>query len=85
MKTFLPVLASQFHSAGIKLEWIMLIHIITTSQIRILQLCIFYFKEAKESRLWLRLCEVGNNKELEQEQNELITEALELTKNFLAR
>ena len=39
-------------------------------------------KEAKESRLWLRLCDISNSKELEQEQKELIQEAEELTKIF---
>lgn len=39
-------------------------------------------KEAKESRLWLRLCDIGNKKDLEKEQRELIQEALELTKIF---
>lgn len=39
-------------------------------------------KEAKESRLWLRLCVVGENSELKNEQIALIQEALELTKIF---
>ena len=39
-------------------------------------------KEAKESRLWLRLCEVGDNKDMHNEQKALITEAKELTKIF---
>lgn len=39
-------------------------------------------KESKESRLWLRLCAVGDNKQLQKEQAELIQEALELTKIF---
>jgi len=39
-------------------------------------------KEAKESRLWLRLCDTGENKELKGEQKELIQEAIELTKIF---
>ena len=39
-------------------------------------------KEAKESRLWLRLCDIGKNQELEKEQQELIQEAIELTKIF---
>lgn len=39
-------------------------------------------KEVKESRLWLRLAETNNNKELIQEQRELILEAIELTKIF---
>lgn len=38
-------------------------------------------KEAKESKLWLKLCEI-NNRELISEQNNLIQEALELTKIF---
>ena len=38
-------------------------------------------KEAKESRLWLRLC-TTNNQALEQEKEVLIQEALELTKIF---
>lgn len=41
-------------------------------------------KESKESRLWLRLCEVGNNKELEKERLKLIQEATELIKIFHA-
>jgi len=39
-------------------------------------------KEAKESCLWLRLCEIGDNKELIREQKELIQEAIELRKIF---
>lgn len=39
-------------------------------------------KEAKESKLWLRLCEIGENQNLEKEQEELIQEATELTKIF---
>lgn len=39
-------------------------------------------KEAKESRLWLRLCDIGNSEELEKEQKELFQEAVELTKIF---
>ena len=39
-------------------------------------------KEAKESRLWLRLCDTKNDKELKKEQKELIQEATELTKIF---
>jgi four helix bundle protein len=39
-------------------------------------------KEAKESRLWLRLCEVGNDDKLKKNQKKLIQEALELTKIF---
>ena len=39
-------------------------------------------KEAKESRLWLRLSDTNNNKELKEEQQKLIQEAIELTKIF---
>lgn len=39
-------------------------------------------KEAKESRLWLRLCDIGGSEELKIEQEELIQEAIELTKIF---
>ena len=39
-------------------------------------------KEAKESRLWLRLSDPGDNESLKQERLELIGEALELTKIF---
>lgn len=39
-------------------------------------------KETKESRLWLRLCDIGSRRELEKEQKELIQEAMELTKIF---
>jgi len=39
-------------------------------------------KEAKESRLWLRLCDIGDNQDLEKEQKEFIQEAQELTKIF---
>lgn len=39
-------------------------------------------KESKESRLWLRLCVVGTNSELQIEQKELIQEAFELTRIF---
>lgn len=39
-------------------------------------------KEAKESRLWLELCDTGGSKELDQEQKDLIREAVELTKIF---
>jgi len=39
-------------------------------------------KEAKESRLFLRLCSPGNNPELIKEQKELVQEALELTKIY---
>jgi len=39
-------------------------------------------KEAKESRLWLRLCTTGDNQDLKKEQELLIQEAMELTKIF---
>jgi len=39
-------------------------------------------KEAKESRYWLRLIDVGSNGELEQEREALETEARELTHIF---
>jgi len=39
-------------------------------------------KETKESCLWLRLCDVGNDLELKREQKELIQEAIELRKIF---
>ena len=39
-------------------------------------------KEAKESRLWLRLIETGNSEELLKMQKSLIQEAIELTKIF---
>ena len=39
-------------------------------------------KEAKESRLWLRLSDINNNKELKEKQQKLIQEAIELTKIF---
>ena len=39
-------------------------------------------KEAKESHLWLRLCEVGDSSELKIEQEALTQEAMELTKIF---
>lgn len=39
-------------------------------------------KEAKESRYWLRLLDLGENPELEQECKELIQEATELTNIF---
>lgn len=39
-------------------------------------------KEAKESRLWLRLCITADDKEFSQMQVELIQEAYELTKIF---
>lgn len=39
-------------------------------------------KETKESSLWLRLCEIGNNQNLQKEREELIQEATELRKIF---
>lgn len=39
-------------------------------------------KEAKESRLWLKLCIVRKDCLLEKEQNDLVQEATELTKIF---
>jgi four helix bundle protein len=39
-------------------------------------------KEAKESRLWLRLSDPGGSNELRKEQERLIQEATELTKIF---
>jgi len=39
-------------------------------------------KEAKESRLWLRLCNITNDNNSEKNQSELIQEAQELTKIF---
>ena len=39
-------------------------------------------KEVKESRYWLKLIEIGNNKELINEQQYLIREATELMKIF---
>ena len=39
-------------------------------------------KEAKESRLWSRLIDTGNTQDLEVERNNLIQEAIELTKIF---
>jgi four helix bundle protein len=39
-------------------------------------------KEAKESCLWLRLCDTENNQSLQKEQTELINESIELTKIF---
>jgi len=35
-------------------------------------------KEAKESRLWVRLCDTGINNDLKKEQDELISEAYKL-------
>lgn len=39
-------------------------------------------KEAKESRLWLRLCDIGDKKELDKEQKDLIKESTELMNIF---
>lgn len=39
-------------------------------------------KEAKESRYWLKLIDIGNNKDLEAEQRILINEATELMNIF---
>ena len=39
-------------------------------------------KEAKESRYWLQLVDVGENKELEEERNALIKESTELMNIF---
>jgi four helix bundle protein len=39
-------------------------------------------KESKETRLWLNLCDIDNNKELEKEQNNLIKESTELMNIF---
>ena len=39
-------------------------------------------KEAKESKLWLNLCSINGNNELDKKQKELIQEATELTKIF---
>ena len=39
-------------------------------------------KEAKESRLWLRLCEVGEERASEDDRQKLIAEAVELGKIF---
>ncbi len=39
-------------------------------------------KEAKESRLWLRLCDIGKKGELEGENLSLIKEAMELCRIF---
>ena len=41
-------------------------------------------KEAKESKLWLRLIDIGNNQNLSAEQKALINETLELVKIFSA-
>lgn len=42
----------------------------------------FCRKEAKESNLWIKLCDVGINQKLQKEQIELSQEAMELTKIF---
>ena len=39
-------------------------------------------KETKESCLWLRLCDTGDNEELDKERGEVIQEATELRKIF---
>ncbi len=39
-------------------------------------------KEAKESGLWLKLCETNDNQELEKEKNELTQESIELRNIF---
>jgi four helix bundle protein len=39
-------------------------------------------KESKESRMWFKLCDTGNNKELDREQQDLIQEATELMNIF---
>jgi len=39
-------------------------------------------KESKESRLWLKLCDTGDDQGLKTEQDKLIQEALELTRIF---
>lgn len=39
-------------------------------------------KESKESCLWLRLCDLGDDKSLQKESDELFTEAEELRKIF---
>jgi four helix bundle protein len=39
-------------------------------------------KEAKESKLWLSICDTGNNMELEELRKKLTKEATELTKIF---
>ena len=41
-------------------------------------------KEAKESKYWLELVDVGGNQELEKERQELLREATELTMIFSA-
>ena len=39
-------------------------------------------KEAKESKLWLNLCDIGDKEVLKDKQDTLIQEAFELTKIF---
>ncbi len=39
-------------------------------------------KEAKESRMWLKLCDIGSNEDLEKERKDLIQEATELMNIF---
>ena len=39
-------------------------------------------KEVKESRLWLRLCNISNSNTTRKEQKKLIEESIELTKIF---
>lgn len=41
-------------------------------------------KEAKESRYWLRLLDIGDNAELEAERSRLVKETSELIKIFSA-
>lgn len=41
-------------------------------------------KETKESCLWLRLCDIGNNEEIDKDKQELIKEAGELRNIFTA-
>ena len=39
-------------------------------------------KEAKESKLWLSICDTNGNKELEETRKTLVKEAMELTRIF---
>lgn len=39
-------------------------------------------KEAKESRFWLKLIDITDNKEIQEEQNQLIQESTELMNIF---
>jgi len=39
-------------------------------------------KEAKESKLWLTICDTNGNKELEETRKTLVKEAMELTRIF---